>query len=161
MAGIALAASVLLGGCSGGFFGDDAGQGGGGTSGNGQSGTSGDGPVAEDPSTDDPTTPDDSPIAESESIPADFPAEIPLIDADVTFGLSLGDSWTVIFTVDDGEAAYTEQSAKLLAAGFVSNGDARSAEGSAGSYESDDYRLQMTSSSTNGEATLFIGVQPK
>ena len=160
VAGIAIAASVLLGGCSGGFFGDDAGQGGGGTSGNGQSGTSGDGPVAEDPIAPDGGGTDGGAVEETDSIPADFPADIPLIDASVSVGLSMGSGWTIIFDVDDAEASYTEQSGLLLGAGFTSQGDARSSEGSAGAYDSPNYTLQMTSS-TSPDPTLLVVVQSK
>lgn len=160
VAGIALAASILLGGCSGGFFGDDAGQGGGGTSGNGQSGTSGDGPVAEDPTTPDEGGTEGSPVEETDAVPADFPADIPLIDEGVTLGLSLGSSWTIVFAVDDPEASYTEQSTLLLGAGFTSLGDARSPEGSAGAYDSPKYMLQMTSSASPDPNVLVV-VQPK
>lgn len=159
VAGLSLAASLLLSGCSGGFFGGGSGQGGGGTSGDGQSGTSGDGPVAEDP-----VTPDDGGtdggVTETGGVPADFPVDIPLIDEPVSVGVSMGTGWTVIFTVDDAEASYTEQSTLLLGAGFTSMGDARSPDGSAGAYDGPNYTVQMTSS-TGPDPSVLVVVQTK
>lgn len=154
--GLALAASLALTGCSGGFFGNGASGGSGGTSGEGQSGTSGDDPIVEpdEPTAEEPTVPEIDP----ESIPADFPSDIPLIDGDVTFGLSMGSGWTIVFSVADAEAAFTQASSKLQAAGFTSQGEARSPDGSAGAYDSPKYVVQMTSSTSDDAGPTVVYV---
>lgn len=72
------------------------------------------------------------------SIPADFPSDVPLIDAKVFSSVSLGtgaeQSWNILFTVSDANAAYDDAVSKLTSAGFTEVAQSQSAEGSFGTF---------------------------
>jgi len=49
---------------------------------------------------------DDNPVVDQE-VPATFPSDVPLPDLDVAFALDLGTGWSVVFTANDLESDFT------------------------------------------------------
>ena len=81
------------------------------------------------------------------TVPADFPAEIPLIDGEVLSGVSLGSEgaqvWSVLIAVDDG-SAFDEITHQLEGAGFVASGLGGTTElGSTGTFSKDPYDISV------------------
>jgi hypothetical protein len=81
------------------------------------------------------------------TVPADFPAEIPLIDGEVLSGVSLGSEgsqvWSVLIAVDDG-SAFDEITSQLEGAGFVASGLGGTTElGSTGTFSKDPYDISV------------------
>lgn len=135
-AGVALAASLVLSGCS--IF-PTAPSNGGGSGGSGGSG----GTTSTDPGTDTGTD-------QYQGVPTTFPkGDIPLISGDVPFGVDLGTGWTVIVKVSDFTASFTQATDKLKAAGFTSQVESSSADGSFGDYVNDKYEVQVTGSKSD------------
>jgi len=131
VAGVALAASLALTGCS--IF-PTAPTAGGGTGGTGGSG----GTTSTKPGT-------DVGLQQYQGLPTTFPkGDIPLVAGDIPVGIDLGTGWTVIVKVSDFTAAFTEATDKLKAAGFTSQVESSSADGSFGDYTNDKYEVQVT-----------------
>ena len=93
-----------------------------------------------------------------QSVPDDFPDDVPLIDGEVTFGLAVGDAdakaWNVMVKVGGPEAAETIK-AELEDAGFTANEagiGGTSADGATLLYDSDAYNVLVVigSDSDNG-----------
>jgi hypothetical protein len=125
-AGVALAASLVLTGCS--IFPTPASTGGG-TGGSG-------GTTSTDPGTD---------TGLSQGLPSTFPkADVPIVSGDIPVGIDLGTGWTVIVKVSDFGASFTEASGKLKEAGFTSQTESNSADGSFGDFINDKYEVQVT-----------------
>ena len=90
-----------------------------------------------------------------QSVPSDFPSEVPLIDGDVVFALSLpadnGDkAWNVTIKVS-GPDAFETIKGQLTDAGFeyqgVSNGDS----GSSGVFHTDSVTVLVAVAATDGD----------
>ncbi len=88
------------------------------------------------------------------SVPADFPSEVPLIDGEVVFGLSLpGDNgekaWNVTINVT-GADAFDTITTQFTDAGYefqsVSNGDS----GASGVFRKDDLTVLVGVAASNG-----------
>lgn len=100
------------------------------------------------------------------SIPADFPAEIPLIDAKLfsSTSLPMGESmtWTLIFSVKDPAAAFSEASSQLAGAGYQESLKSETAEGSFATYDNGTWNILLTSAPGAGsdEALLSYVVSP-
>ncbi|CAN5282714.1 hypothetical protein BH11ACT4_BH11ACT4_20440 [soil metagenome] len=136
-AGVVLAASLLLTGCS-------APASGGGTGGSGQSGSdSGSSSNGSGTST---NPGGDTTIGQG--IPATFPQEVPLISGDAPVGLDLGTGWTVVVKTTDFGKAFADATGKLKAAGFTAQVESSSADGAFGAYASDKYEVQVTGANT-------------
>lgn len=94
------------------------------------------------------------------SIPADFPAEIPLIDAKLfsTTSLPMGEqmTWTLIFTVKDPAAAFSEASSQLLGAGYQESLKSETAEGSFATYDNGTWNILLTSAPGAGSDDAFL-----
>lgn len=132
-AGVALAASLLLTGCS--IFPTAPGAGGG-TGGSGGSGGSG-GTTSTSPGT-------DTGLEGYKGIPANFPKDVPVVSGDVAVGIDLGTGWSLIVKVSDSKAGWTEAGDKLKAAGFTAQLENSSDNGSFGDYANDKYEVQIT-----------------
>ncbi|MEP6482730.1 MAG: hypothetical protein ABJA94_12070 [Rhodoglobus sp.] len=131
--GVALAASLVLTGCS---IIPTGARTGGGTGGSGSSGGSG-GTTSTDPGT-------DTNLDAYQGIPASFPKDVPVISGDVPVGLDLGTGWTIVVKVSDSTAAWTDAGNKLKAAGFTAQTESSSADASFGDYINDKYEVQIT-----------------
>jgi len=75
------------------------------------------------------------------SVPKDFPKDVPLIDGDVQLGVGLGDSkdgkvWNVTIKTTDTDAAKTIAT-QMDGAGFESQGDQSTSDGSGAAYIKD------------------------
>jgi hypothetical protein len=147
-AGLALAAVLLLSGCSfgpllpvpaGGTGGDSSSSGGDG------SGDSGDAPLEPLPGA---------------AIPATFPTDVPLIDGPIAFGMDLGTGWSVIITATDLGGGYDDAKGRLLAAGFTSQMDSTTEDGSFGLFTNDKYQINLTASddAQYGTAVSYVVV---
>jgi hypothetical protein len=138
VAGVMLAASMILSGCS--LLPSSSG-GTGGTGGSGQSGSESGGSSS--------SAPDNGAVQGYEGMPATFPvADVPIIDGDIPFGIDLGTGWTVIVKVSDVTAAFAEAGAKLKAAGYTAQVEQGSDAGSFGDYINDKYQVQVTAQDT-------------
>jgi hypothetical protein len=88
------------------------------------------------------------------AIPADFPSDIPLIDAELFSSVGVGAeaerSWTLIFTVADPQLAFTDASGMLIAAGFSEDSLAQSAEGSVGFYSNEAWSVTLSAVPASG-----------
>lgn len=82
------------------------------------------------------------------SIPADFPADVPLVDGTLFSSVSLGSgadqSWNVIFTVSDANAAYADAVSQLTGAGFTEQSQVQTAEGSFGAFSNSAWTVQVS-----------------
>ncbi|MGV8884588.1 MAG: hypothetical protein ACOH1T_03230 [Microbacteriaceae bacterium] len=78
----------------------------------------------------------------STSVPAGFPAEVPLVDGEVTFGGAFGDGDNKVFNVTvkvSGLDAFDGIRAQLEAAGFVSAANGSAGTGSTGAFTNDTW----------------------
>jgi hypothetical protein len=77
-------------------------------------------------------------------VPATFPDDVPLLDADVLESADLGTGWVVLFGVDDAIASFNEGADALAAAGFVE--DARTTDDTQGfgNYTNELYTVQIS-----------------
>jgi hypothetical protein len=96
---------------------------------------------------DDADSGDADAAADGAEVPADFPAEIPLIDGEVLSGVSLGSEgaqvWSVLIAVDDG-SAFDEITRQLEGVGFVASGLGGTTElGSTGTFSKDPYDISV------------------
>lgn len=133
--GVALAASLVLSGCS---LLPTAPSTGGGSGGSGGSG----GTTSTEPGT-------DPGLGGYKGLPSTFPkADVPIIAGDIPVGIDLGTGWTVIVKVSDIAAAFTEASDKLKATGFTAQAESSSADASFGDYVTDKYEVQVTATDT-------------
>lgn len=100
------------------------------------------------------------------SIPADFPADIPLLDAKLFSAttLPMGDAktWTLIFSVSDPSAAFSAASADLTAAGYQATLNSETAEGSFASFDNGTWNILLTAAPGVGseQALLSYVVSP-
>lgn len=101
------------------------------------------------------------------SMPADWPAEVPVIDAKLFTATAIGEgtsrTWTILFQVDDPAKAYDAAKADLVAAGFSTELDSSMAEGSYGQFSNANYSVSVTAApGVSGEkAILSYTVMPK
>lgn len=83
------------------------------------------------------------------SLPADFPSDVPLVDGTLFSSVSLGSgaeqSWNVIFTVPDANAAYADAVSQLTGAGFTEVSQVESAEGSFGAFSNSAWSVTVSS----------------
>jgi hypothetical protein len=100
--------------------------------------------------------------ADVTEVPADFPADIPLIEGEVISGVSLGSEgskvWSVAIVVDDG-SAFDEITSQLEEAGFVASGLGGTTElGSTGTFSRDQYdvSLSVSGGSDVGWAAKYV-----
>lgn len=107
------------------------------TGGSGGSGESGQSDGTDDPGTD--VEPD-----QFVGLPPTFPAEIPLIDGEVVFGIDVGTGWSVLVAVDDLEADFTDASQRMKAAGFEALIENMTPDGGFGAFENGSYQVQVT-----------------
>jgi hypothetical protein len=89
------------------------------------------------------------------SVPSDFPSEVPLIDGEVVFGLSLpGDNgekaWNVTVNVSGAEAFDTIKT-QLTDAGFEYQGVSDGDSGSSGVFRKDDLTVLVGVGATDGD----------
>lgn len=82
------------------------------------------------------------------SIPADFPSDVPIIDATLFSSVSLGSgaeqTWNLIFNVSDAQAAYADAVSMLTGAGYAEVAQTESAEGSFGSFANDAWSVTVS-----------------
>jgi hypothetical protein len=146
-AGVALAASLVLTGCS--IFPSPPSAGGGSGGAGGSGGT-----TSTDPGT-------DTSLDQYKGLPSTFPkGDIPLISGDIPVGIDLGTGWTVIVKVNDTAAAFTEATGKLKAAGFTAQAEQTSDAGSFGDYITNKYEVQVTAQDTSdyGPSVTYLVV---
>lgn len=95
-------------------------------------------------------------ITGGQSVPADFPTEVPLVDGEVVFALTLPDAgngdkaWNVTINVS-GADAFDTIKGQLTDAGYefqdVSNGDS----GASGVFRKDDLTVLVAVAATDGD----------
>ena len=133
---------LLLSGC---FFGGGASTGSGGTGGDGQSGSGGDNGTNDGGTS--TTPPGDVELGDFEGLPSTFPtSEVPLVDGDIPIGIDVGTGWSVIVKVADFNTAFAEASDKLTGAGFDSQAENVTAQGSIGVFTNGKYQVNITAS---------------
>lgn len=85
---------------------------------------------------------------EAVSIPADFPSEVPLIDATLFSTVGVGAdaqrSWTIIYTVADAPSAFTDAASQLTAAGFSEISNVASPEGSFATFTNANWNINLS-----------------
>jgi hypothetical protein len=89
------------------------------------------------------------------SVPSDFPSDVPLIDGEVVFGLSLpGENgekaWNVTINVT-GPEAFDAIKTQLTDAGFESAGGSEGESGSSGVFRKDDLTVLVGVAAANGD----------
>ena len=134
VAGVVLAASLMLSGCS---MLPSAPGSAGGTGGSGQSGSQSTASSS--------STPDGGVVQGYGGMPASFPvSDVPIVDGAIPFGIDLGTGWTVIVKVGDVTAAFADAGTRLKAAGYTAQVEQSTAAGSFGDYVNDKYQVQVT-----------------
>lgn len=95
-----------------------------------------------------------------QSVPKDFPSEVPLAKGDIVYGLSAGKEgdkiWNVTVKVNKG--AFDDISAQLTAAGFTrAEGTEAVADGTGGAFTSDKYGVLVvvTDDGSNGTVANY------
>lgn len=134
LAGLAVAASLMLSGC----FALPS-LPGGGSDGSGVSGGS-DGSQSD-------SGPDDVP-EQFQGMPITFPSDIPLIPGEVVFGIDVGTGWSVLVSVDDLEGDFVDATDRLKGAGYEVLLETVAPEGSFGAFENESYQIQVSSQDT-------------
>lgn len=158
---VALAASMVLTGCS---IAPSGGATGGGTGGAGQSGQAGGGETSTDSTTettDDSASPGDVDLDGLGELPANFPRdEVPIIDNPVEIGVDLGTGWSVLMKVDDFEAAFADATTRLKGAGFEAVVEQISDAGGVGVFQNEKYQVQLSASNStdNGPVLTYVVV---
>ena len=88
------------------------------------------------------------------SVPSDFPSEVPLIDGQVVFGLSLGDegekAWNVTINVS-GADAFETITTQLTDAGFEYQGLSDGDLGTSGVFRKGDLTVLAAVAATDGD----------
>lgn len=163
-AGAALAAALLLGGCSAG--GATGGATGGGDSGTGAStapsDSSNDGTAGDGTAGDGTTGADGSDIgndAGHTEIPSTYPRDdVPLIDDDPVFAVDLGTGWSIMLPTDDRDADLAEVDGILLGKGFTTDFTTGDATGTFTQYSDAKYTVQITGTDDSefGEVIHYV-----
>ena len=95
-------------------------------------------------------------ITGGQSIPADFPSEVPLIDGDVVFSIALpaaenGDkAWNVTINVA-GSDAFETITTQLTDAGYEYKGISEGESGSSGAFRKDGLTVLVAVGAANGD----------
>lgn len=94
------------------------------------------------------------------SMPADFPSDVPVLDAKLFSSTSVpnGDSktWTILFQVNDPGKAYTDASKQLTDAGFTTTATMEAAEGSFGTFDNGTWNVIVTAApGVSGEKAML------
>jgi len=134
LAGLAVAASLMLSGC----FALPS-LPGGGSDGSGVSGGS--------TGSQSDSAPDDVP-EQFQGMPVTFPSNIPLIAGEVVFGIDVGTGWSVLVSVDDLEGDFVDATDRLKGAGYEVLLETIAPEGSFGAFENETYQIQVSSQDT-------------
>ncbi|AWB90074.1 hypothetical protein [Homoserinimonas hongtaonis] len=92
-------------------------------------------------------------------IPADFPAEVPLIDGEVTYGGSLEvngtQNWTVTITTTEPVAdAFANIRTQLTDAGFMQSVINETADSANGAFTGTNYSLIVTASVADSQTSI-------
>jgi len=94
------------------------------------------------------------------SVPADFPAEVPLINATLESSVAIGSgtdrAWTLYYSVDDAKAAFDDATGKLRAAGFAEDSIVDAAEASVGFYSNGSLSVTVSAAPGSGSDTPKI-----
>jgi len=94
------------------------------------------------------------------SVPADFPSDVPLIDGKVSSSVSLGtgaeQSWNIVFSVSDANAAYADAVSKLTNAGYTEVAKVESADGSFASYTNSAWSVTVSSAPAIGSEQAVV-----
>jgi hypothetical protein len=135
---MAVAAALLLGGCSllpqpSDFIGDSG-------SSSDESDSSGDGGE----------TIDDNPFLDHE-VPDTFPADVPLPDLDVAFSLDLGTGWSVVFNADDLESDFADVVQTYESDGWEVVSQASNDDTTFAVFNSDDYQVQVSGTTDSSD----------
>lgn len=141
LAGLALAASILLAGCS-----TPAPSG----------GTDGSNGRPDQPAPTTPDLPSGTGVTEG-ALPPGFPADFPLVDGDVLVGLDLGTGWSVWIESADPAAGFTEAVALLTADGYTELSALTNENGSFGVYSKGTQQVQLSAGDdpTYGDAISY------
>jgi hypothetical protein len=96
-------------------------------------------------------------VVPTQTIPDDFPSDVPLVDGDVVLGVTLpgenGDTaWNVTMKVADAEA-FDEITTQLTDAGFDYQQLGSNDDGSSGAFTKDPYTVLVVVASAKGEWT--------
>jgi hypothetical protein len=149
IAGITLAATVSLSGCA--FLPQLPGvpgiQGGSGSS--SDDSTTGS-------TTDTPNGSDDI-VGLPTTVPATFPAEVPLPALDVAYSLDLGTGWAIGFSTDDPTGQWTTLDAQMVASGWEVLMSSSSETQAFGAYENGTYQVQI-SAATAADSGYDTGI---
>ena len=94
-------------------------------------------------------------VTGGQTIPSDFPAEVPLVDGDVVFAVSVpadnGDkAWNVTINVG-GADAFDTIKGQLTDAGFDFQGVSDGESGSSGVFRKDDLTVLVAVAATDGD----------
>jgi hypothetical protein len=81
-------------------------------------------------------------------LPEGFPAEVPLIDGEIAFGVALGNGYNVSVRVD-GPEAMDDIAAQLEGAGFEAQVGGTTGEGATQAFSSDAYSVLVVISKEN------------
>ncbi len=158
VAGLGLASSLLLGGCSllpniSELAKDKGSSSERSTTGDGEedTGSDSDGSDASDDQSGDPDSSDPG-SGDSLALPDGMPDDIPIIDGTIVTSEDLGTGWAVWVSVADATDGFHAAEDQLTDAGFtedVSLGNAT--DGWYASFSGDDYGLQLTAKDDNGD----------
>lgn len=87
-------------------------------------------------------------------VPEDFPAEVPLLDGEVTVASSTGDGWAVMLEVDGAHAEVATAAADaILDAGFTEEGRTTAQDYLLLVAAGDDYELTLTVAPVDSEGS--------
>jgi hypothetical protein len=79
-----------------------------------------------------------------DSLPATFPADVPLVEGEVLQGIDVGTGWSVLLGVDDAVASFTEAADALVAAGYEERTRQTDADTGFGNFTNDTYSINLS-----------------
>ena len=93
---------------------------------------------------------DDNPLVDQE-VPATFPSDVPLPDLDVAFSLDLGTGWSVVFTANDLESDFSDVVETYEDDGWEVISQASNDDTVFAVFNNDSYQVQVSGSTDSND----------
>lgn len=78
-----------------------------------------------------------------QTMPANFPGDVPVPDLEILLALDLGTGWTIGYTTDDAVAAFDELADRYVVEGWEELSREASADQAFAAYDSAEYQVQL------------------
>lgn len=87
--------------------------------------------------------------AEQQTMPANFPDEIPVPDLDILIVVDLGTGWTIGYTTDDAVAAFNDLADRYSAESWEELSREATADQGFAAFDSTEYQVQLNAATDN------------